>query len=328
LRTVILGVTARRGIDDPRLGEALSDVVIAVYGGDAGRSVVGPADLRRALDWDAARQAIGCDSDSCIAEVASAMNAARLVSGTVDAVGDEFLVTLTELDGNTFTAVGRVQRTVRKDESLLLKTVREAADELRSIKGGNSGRLDLSSDPRGAAIFINNVAMGVTPALLPDLASGDVVVRLVRDDYDVAEFKAPIFGGDTTAVTAQLRLRRTMAEANLRAQQERYEQDGVGRKIAGGVGIGVGVVSSLVLLGGLALALNSPVGGGVVAAVGATGAIGGFVYGGVQLLAAPPPPEPEWTLKRVVTITPPKGRGEVRTVPLEGNAEKPADATR
>src|ERR1044071_8453666 len=115
--TVIMGIIARRGVEDPKLAAALSDVIQGVYAKDVRRKVIGRDDIARVLDLEAQKQSMGCDSDKCLAEIGQALDAQRIVTGSLDKIGDGYMVTMTEIDAKSLEPVGREQERVKADEN-------------------------------------------------------------------------------------------------------------------------------------------------------------------------------------------------------------------
>lgn len=93
-------------------------------------SVVGHADIERLLGQEQQRQLAGCGDDAtCASGIVGALDAARLVWGSVGKVGDRFLVNLTLLDTQTNAVL---RRTSRKAVSVdnLVEAASSAADAL------------------------------------------------------------------------------------------------------------------------------------------------------------------------------------------------------
>jgi hypothetical protein len=124
LQTVIIGIEARRDVD-PELAEALSDVVQGVYARDDSRIVLGTSDIRRVLGFEAQRQAAGCSDDSCLSELAAALDADRLVTGSIDRIGDTWLFVLTEIDARSLRPIERTEHQLPISEERLPLAVRE-----------------------------------------------------------------------------------------------------------------------------------------------------------------------------------------------------------
>ncbi len=325
MRTVILGLKPRRGVDDTKLAAALTDVLQGVYAADGRRIVIGRDDITRVLELEADKQSMGCDSDKCLAEIGQALNAERIVSGSLDKIGDGWMVTMAELDGKTLEPIARAQDRVKDDENALVDAVTRLATDLVQQTGAsasgrvvaNAGSVSIESDPRGAKIVLGGAEMGETPTKIDNLATGTQKLRLLRDDYEPVEVDVPVYPGGVTKVNAQMRILRKLAEQNLEARRTAWRDKnqwhtvGAWTKIAGGgvigtagvlYGVGNGVDKLLTGKGANGAAVAGLVVGGVGAAV--------LAWGVIDLLNPPPPPVPEWEMERKVTVTPPDGKGD------------------
>ncbi len=337
LRTVVMGIAPRRGLKDPELGNLLSDVVLGAYAKDPQRVVIGPDDIRRALEWEASRQQAGCDDTKCLAEVGAALDAHRIVSGTLDLIGDGYLLSLSEIDARTLEPVARAQEEVKKDEGELVKLTRRLAEQLMStaqaakattasaLFSGSSGSIDLSTDPRGAQVLVGGQPVGTTPVRIDNVNPGRHTVRLTRDDYETVDVEVPVHPGGTTTVQVEMRILRAIAQQNLEMRQAKWREADEWNRITGWT---KGIAGVVVIAGGGAFALgslkNGLFDGDTVAAAAVIGIGGGVLaWGTVDLLSPPPQPVAEWELERKVTITPPKGSGDAE-VRLIQEAAKPA----
>jgi hypothetical protein len=338
MRTVVIGLTARRGVDDKQLAALLSDVVQGVYTKDPKRIVIGRDDLQRVLDLEAEKAQLGCDNDKCLAEVGAALDAQRLVTGSIDKIGDGYMVTLSEIDAKTLEAVGREQERVKNDENALVDAVTRLAQTLVNKGGvgvassvvGNAGSLEILTDPRGAQILLAGNNMGTTPTKIDNLSTGNQKLRLLRDDYEPVEVEVPIYAGGVTKVNAEMRILRALAEKNLEARRASWRERDQWNTIGGWTKAGIGGV---VAAGGTLLAISGGVdrivtgqGGNGVAFTGlAVGGLGAAVlaWGVVDLLNPPAPPVPEWEIERKVVVTPPSGQGEKKVHVLQHAVSAP-----
>jgi len=96
--------------------------------------VVGMSDVRAILGIAAQRQLAGCKSSDtqCMAQIAGALGARRLISGTVSRIGHSLILNLVFLDAKAAASVGRVARRVRAKGGVepLLDVVGPAVAEL------------------------------------------------------------------------------------------------------------------------------------------------------------------------------------------------------
>jgi hypothetical protein len=323
VRTVVMGIAPRRGVKDKTLALALSDVLLATYARDTTRLVIGPDDIRRALEWESSRQQAGCDDSKCLAEVGSALDASRIVSGALDAVGNVIIFSLSEIDAKTLEPIARVQEEVSKDEAALLDATRRLSAELLKaahtaapkaprVSSRGTGGLDIGSDPLGAVVVVDGIESGVTPTSVNNLAPGRHVVQLKREGYVTAEVEAPVSDGATAKLRAALPLERRVAEANFAAQPEKWGETELWRQVWGWTKVGGGT-----LVGGVGLlsAMGAKDAGGRVvlgAAVVASAAV--LVWGVADLVTPTPTPVPDWQLQKTATVTPSVGEAEVKVL--------------
>lgn len=69
--------------------------------------------------------------------------------------------------------------------------------------GANTGSMEVTSDPAGAEIYLNNAYKGVTPVTLNDLAPGSYTVALKLNGYVDWTTTATVNTGATTPISAQ-----------------------------------------------------------------------------------------------------------------------------
>lgn len=118
----LLLVTADPGATDVRF---VAGLVAAAFSAQPEVSVLTRDDLRRAMDLEAEKQTQGCDdAENCLAEIAAAMDARLVVYGTVDVIGDEFLLQLNVFDAES--AQGLDRATARAATVNELASVAEA----------------------------------------------------------------------------------------------------------------------------------------------------------------------------------------------------------
>lgn len=136
LKTVVLGLEGRRGVDEG-LAEALTDIVQGVYSRQPDRVVLGRKDLERVLGFEETKQAVGCTDESCLSEIASALDADRLVSGSLDKIGSTYLFVLSELDARRLAPIGRTEHQLAVDEAGLVPAVRDATEAFLGRAGAS-----------------------------------------------------------------------------------------------------------------------------------------------------------------------------------------------
>lgn len=129
MKTVVVGLKARRGVE-PALGEAMSDIVQGEYAADKKRMVFGRSDIKRLMEFEAEKQLMGCDSDSCLSEIASALDVDRIITGSLDKIGSGYFVVINELESDGVAPIARVQGRVPLDEDKLFRAVADMSRKL------------------------------------------------------------------------------------------------------------------------------------------------------------------------------------------------------
>ncbi len=93
----------------PSTFATLTSVVTVALGRHANLDVISSADVRRAIELEGDKRALGCaEQTSCLAEIAGAMGARLVVFGQVGDLDGELVLTLNLFDSHSASAVGRV----------------------------------------------------------------------------------------------------------------------------------------------------------------------------------------------------------------------------
>ncbi len=267
LKTVVLGIKARRGVE-PGLAAAMTDVVHGELSNDPGRSVFSRGDLERVLQFEADKQSVGCDSDSCLAEVAAALDADRIVNGSMDKIGSKFFIVINEIDARNIQPVARVQERVPADEDKLIDAVIKISRQLM-IKGAASGVPDgprqqeakletddgvdvgvamLRSEPPGLEVFYGGQSIGKTPLRVPGVPVGDAAFEARLEDGTKMSLHVPVQSGQTTEVRADLNVPNVVTTQDI----EDYEAASTAHWISTWVSLGASAGTTL-LVGGAGL---------------------------------------------------------------------------
>ncbi len=135
----------------------------------AGLSVLSGDDLRNMADLESQRQDAGCSSDeSCLVEIADAMNARLVVSGFVGRLGKLLVVNLSLFDARSAQAHGRATVEADSLEELPRKlepAVRELVDDFRPQTRVGTGVFAAVGGGAGAAVGVGLVVVGGLMAL-------------------------------------------------------------------------------------------------------------------------------------------------------------------
>jgi hypothetical protein len=104
-RVLVLDLKAN-GVD-PVMVQTLSELVATAVSRDPGLAVTSGADLRASMTVEAERQSLGCDTSTCLADLAGALGAEQVVSGSVGKLGELLVVSLTRYDAKKQAAMAR-----------------------------------------------------------------------------------------------------------------------------------------------------------------------------------------------------------------------------
>ncbi len=170
--------------------------------------VISGADLRRMAELESERMALGCEAESCIAEIAGALGARLVIFSEASRVGSTTVVNLSIFDVNLAKALSRV--TVRVEDvgelpdqivialpnlvapllgepaskdlkAKLAKRVDDAKARLeerrRSRLMGGRAMVVVKSNPSGAELFVDGRLAGLTPLTLEEVAAGEHVIE-------------------------------------------------------------------------------------------------------------------------------------------------------
>ncbi len=91
----------------PGITNAATSLTAVALSKVQGFNVLSGDDVRAAADVDAQKQLVGCDEAGCLAEIAEALGADRIVHGNVARLGDTIVVTLSLFDAKKGVALGR-----------------------------------------------------------------------------------------------------------------------------------------------------------------------------------------------------------------------------
>jgi hypothetical protein len=259
--TLVFDVQAKADVS-AAVAAAMTEVVHGVFDTDPGRRVLGRRALVQLARFEAERQAIGCDDDSCLLEIAEALAVDRLVLASVAKLGTKYLVIIRELDANALRPLGRAEGTVSLKPSAFIDDVRRLATEARDAGAGGQvgeGRLVVRVAPAGGTVLVGGRTVGADEVELGGLTPGTQTVT-VEHGSARAVFAVPV---DDNALT---RLEVTMdlgGPSTTPYEEETYGTLAWQRWGVGGVELGAGAVMTVhgllgVAFGFAALAISPP----------------------------------------------------------------------
>lgn len=125
---VVLPLVPKR--TDAATVEILTDILVNAVATVSGYGVIAPADLDAMLGAERMKEALGCDSVSCYADIGGALNAQFLVSGSVSRLGSRIIVTLSMVDTKAQKVLSRGRAETENNEDLYMAAIEQAVSEL------------------------------------------------------------------------------------------------------------------------------------------------------------------------------------------------------
>ena len=136
----------RNGIDDD-VGKIVDESLLAELRKLTRTSVIGMAEVRQMLDFEATRQTMGCEDDkSCLAELADSLGVDVLVAGGLTRVGTESVIVVRRIEQQTASVAGTfTRRLVAENGEELLAAIGPAVEHLFSevpLRAGQTHGVD------------------------------------------------------------------------------------------------------------------------------------------------------------------------------------------
>ena len=98
---------------------ALSEVITSEVASHLDCAVLSRAEIEAIVSFEVSRQQSGCTTESCLVELGEALGVSQLVSGTIQRVDDETLVSLRLVDMATMQVRRRVTDSTHHDEAMI-----------------------------------------------------------------------------------------------------------------------------------------------------------------------------------------------------------------
>lgn len=174
-RVLVLDFTAD-GVDAPT-ARTLTAIVATAFARDQRYLVTSGADLRAAVDVESSRQAMACADQSCMADLAGALGAELVVSGSVGKLGDLLVVTISLYDAALQASAGK-RKVEDKDLAALSPRLDAAVEDMlggRAMSTSSSTSFNpvpvVALVGGGALIVVGGLAAGYGYVVSSDPAS-------------------------------------------------------------------------------------------------------------------------------------------------------------
>jgi len=154
------------------LGKNVDEALLRALAAYRTIKVIGYSDVVAMLQEEARKQLLGCDTESCLAEIVGALGAALLVDGNIGRLGSEWVVNLKLLDASQATVLARASTSSKPDGAALVAGIPGAVTALLKVaatSGADRGRrlgVAVGWQPVGRARRLAPwIATGLTGAL-------------------------------------------------------------------------------------------------------------------------------------------------------------------
>ena len=125
----VMEFASKGGVTQEQM-DALGDMVANQIRGLGKYEVIGKSDIRAALHLEQQKQMLGCDSESCMAEIGGALGVPWMVIGNISLFGKTFLLNLKLLDVGRVKVIQGLSKTIKGGEDALVEAVPAAVLEL------------------------------------------------------------------------------------------------------------------------------------------------------------------------------------------------------
>jgi TolB-like protein len=138
-------------------------------------------------------QQTGCTTTECAVEMGRLLNVQKMISGSIGKLGSTYTIDLSLIDVQTAQIEKSFFRDFRGEIDGLLDIMQEISTQIASIVGGTKApevkeepkifSLEVTSDPEGATLFINDKQVGRTPFESKAREGLTVKIRLEKENY-------------------------------------------------------------------------------------------------------------------------------------------------
>ena len=153
---------------DAKVVAIIRDALTAELAKNTALDVLSTEDMRRSLDVEAQKAAVGCTDDQCMVEIANALGADYIVFGNIGTLGDLYVGNMSLLDAKHGTSAGRESIEVHSLEDLPA-AIRSSGAHLADVAAPTTATTGAFASPllyAGAGAFVGGAALCVVGAAL------------------------------------------------------------------------------------------------------------------------------------------------------------------
>ena len=192
IRLAVLELDAR-GLD-ATLAESVTGLVVREVDRTGVFDTISMDDIKVMLEHEQNKLAVGCDDASCLAEIGGALGVEILLSGSVNKIGQTYVLSLKLIDVRKAVVINRQERTVPGKPDDLIDAARSAVRMLvRPLLKQAEGTLRVSCSEEGAEVYVDDLMLGTTPIEARKLPGGYHVLKVKKESF--VAFSMDVFVG-------------------------------------------------------------------------------------------------------------------------------------
>ena len=165
----VMEFASKGGIEAQKM-DALSDMLANEIRALGNYKVVGKSDIRAALQLEEQKALLGCDDESCLAEIGGALGVRLVVTGNVSLFGKTYLLNLKMLDVADIKVVAGISQKVSGGEDMLIDALGVAAkkmiDRANETLGLTASKHKTTGDAKPGEKPLDDKASGVGAGLV------------------------------------------------------------------------------------------------------------------------------------------------------------------
>ena len=164
-RLAVMDLRLAKGID-PSVGGLLNETIISKLDATGQfQSIISGSDMRDMIDLETQKMALGCDQDSCLAELGGALGVPYMLVSNLGRFGQQYILNIKFVAVEEAKVLGRVNK-ILADEAKVLEALPQALQEVV-----NAGLGPAEAAPQATAVA---AAPAPTPVTAPTAAAAPV----------------------------------------------------------------------------------------------------------------------------------------------------------
>ena len=169
-------------------------------------TVISREEIKAALQFEADKQSLGCDSVSCFSEIGNAMGVQYLMTGSVGKLKDTHILNLQVIDIRETAIIGRASEFFMGPEDGLLAATRFVLRDLFGVPTEGQGFFKMTANVDNVELILNGKNLGLWPKVVPDehQIAGKLQIMARKEGYRTLSQETYIEPGRLTSISLNL----------------------------------------------------------------------------------------------------------------------------